>query len=188
MPQENVRDVSTGVFIETERLILRGWQSSDAAGYCRLNADEEVMEFFPATLTEKESLAHINRMKRHIAEKGYGLFALERKQDGAFIGFTGLSTPGFDAFFTPCTEIGWRLDKKYWNKGYASEAAGACLRFGFEELKLDRIYSFTAVSNTRSENVMKRIGMHHAGFFEHPLLAETHPLRRHVLYKLEAPL
>src|SRR5437868_1920445 len=106
MPEKNVRGVNPAirVFAETERLLLRQWQPSDEAPYCRMNADQEVMAFFPATLTHPESSAHIGRMSLQIAETGYGLFAVERKSDHAFIGFTGLSIPSFDCFFTPCIE------------------------------------------------------------------------------------
>lgn len=115
---------------------------------------------------------------------GYGFFAVERKDNGEFIGFTGLTHPGFEAEFTPCVEIGWRLSKQNWGQGFATEAAMACLKFGFQELGLNEIYSFTSVHNLRSEQVMKKIGMIKEGYFEHPLMDDGHFLKQHVLYKI----
>ena len=177
--------MSTIIFIETERLFLRQWQPSDHESYIAMNLDKEVMEFFPTTLIEEESISHITRTRNHIEEKGYGLFALERKDTNAFIGFTGFSHPKFEADFTPCTEIGWRIAKEYWNLGFATEAAKACLVFGFKKLSLEEIYSFTSVHNKKSEQVMKKIGMKKTGEFNHPLLAQGHYLQKHVLYKIK---
>jgi RimJ/RimL family protein N-acetyltransferase len=171
-------------FIETDRLLLREWIPADDMFYINMNRDESVMEFFPSILTEAQSLMHTERITGLIKEKGYGLFAVERKEDSAFIGFTGFSHPGFEASFTPCVEIGWRIGSKYWNKGYATEAAKACIDFGFEKMGWKDIYSFTSLLNTRSENVMKKIGMNKESEFNHPLLAEEHPLQKHVLYKI----
>jgi RimJ/RimL family protein N-acetyltransferase len=172
------------IFIETPRLLLREWLPQDEAPFIALNSDKEVMEFFPATFNAEETRHHIKRISTQINEKGYGWFAVERKDSHAFIGFTGLSHPGFESTFTPCTEIGWRLAKEHWGNGFATEAAKACLQFGFEQLGLDTIYSFTAIPNTRSENVMKKIGMQKAGTFLHPKLEEGHFLQEHVLYKI----
>ena len=173
----------TSIFIETERLNLRQWRSSDHEPYIAMNLDKEVMEFFPAQLSAEESTAHIKRISNYIEEKGYGLFAVERKDTNKFIGFTGFSHPKFEAYFTPCTEIGWRIAKEHWNLGFATEAAKACLAFGFRNLKLEKIYSFTSIHNKRSEQVMIRIGMEKMGEFEHPLLEQDHYLQKHVLYK-----
>ena len=172
------------IFIETERLNLRQWQTSDEATYIAMNSDAEVMEFFPSVLTAAQSLSHINKMREQIDKEGFGLFAVERKEDNAFIGYTGFAYPRFEAAFTPCIEIGWRMAKEYWNKGYATEAAKACLAFGFDTLQLKNIYSFTAVKNIRSEKLMQKIGMHKEGEFDHPLLENGHPLQKHVLYKI----
>ncbi|MEO7530298.1 MAG: GNAT family N-acetyltransferase [Sediminibacterium sp.] len=179
--------MSPPIFIETERLYLRQWKPTDAATYIAMNHDQHVMEFFPATLTETQSLDHMNRMISQIDEKGYGLFAVETKADHSFIGFTGFSHPTFDAYFTPCIEIGWRLVESYWNKGFATEAAEACLNFGFKKLALTDIYSFTFVDNIRSEKVMQKIGMKKEGEFDHPLLA-GHYLQKHILYKISKPI
>jgi RimJ/RimL family protein N-acetyltransferase len=171
-------------FIETPRLILRQWQESDHEPYALLNADKEVMEFFPSTLTSGESLAQINRISANIDKNNYGFFAVERKDSGRFIGFTGLSNPGFEGDFNPCVEIGWRLSKANWGQGFATEAAKACLDYGFDILGIDEIISFTSIYNTRSERVMKRIGMSKAGLFDHPLIPEGHILKKHLLYKI----
>lgn len=177
-------NLDSHIFIETERLNLRQWQPGDKAAYSALNADKEVMKYFPALLTAEQSVAHIKKMTGDIDNLGYGLFAVERKVDHAFIGFTGFSQPSFTTYFTPCTEIGWRLEKQYWNQGYATEAAKACLRFGFEKLLLKDIYSWTSVHNRKSEQVMKKIGMQKKGLFDHPKMETAHWLREHVLYKI----
>jgi ribosomal-protein-alanine N-acetyltransferase len=173
------------IFIETERLYLRQWQPEDAVTYVTMNADKEVMRYFPSVLTEEQSRDHIRRITGQIDHHGYGLFAVERKDDHSFIGFTGFAYPKFEAFFTPCIEIGWRIDKKQWNKGFATEAAMACLPFGFEKLGLKEIYSFTSEHNTASEKVMQKIGMKKEGEFDHPLLDEGHYLQKHILYKMQ---
>ncbi len=172
------------VYIETNRLLLRQWKPADSEVYIAMNADKEVMEFFPSVLTAEQSLEQIERITKHIDEQGYGLFAVERKDNGAFIGFTGLSHPRFTEWFTPCIEIGWRIDKANWKKGFATEAAKACVRFGFEKLLLKEIYSFTSVHNVRSEQVMKKIGMQKVGEFDHPLVEDGHYLKEHVLYTI----
>jgi RimJ/RimL family protein N-acetyltransferase len=152
-----------------------------------LNGDKEVMEFFPSVKTAAETVEQIQRLQGHIEKYGYGFFAVERKDIGTFIGFTGLAHPGFEAEFTPCVEIGWRLSKENWGFGFATEAALACLDFGFDQLALGEIYSFTAVPNTRSEKVMQKIGMQKEGYFDHPMMEEGHWLKKHVLYKITKP-
>jgi len=170
----------------TERLILRRWRASDRAPFAALNADPEVMEHFPATMTRAQSDAFVDRIEAHFDDRGFGLWAVEVAATGEFIGFTGLSTPRFDAPFMPAVEIGWRLTRAAWGHGYASEAARRALRVGFEDAGLDEIVSFTTVGNRRSQAVMARIGLTHdpADDFDHPLLAEGHPMRPHVLYRL----
>jgi RimJ/RimL family protein N-acetyltransferase len=175
--------MSSQIFIETPRLILRQWQEDDHEPYIVLNKDPEVMEFFPSAYTREETLAQIDRCVGHINQYGFGFFAVEQKDNGQFIGFNGLSHPRFESYFTPCVEIGWRLSKANWDLGFATEAARACLQFGFETLKVDEIFSFMAEHNIPSENLMKKIGMVKDGYFEHPSIADGHPLKRHVLYK-----
>ncbi len=167
-----------------ESLTLRQWVDSDLEPYAAMNADPEVMRFFPALLTTEESAASMERIRRAIAERGWGLWAVE--VDGAFAGFTGLNTPTFSAPFMPCTEIGWRFRREFWGRGLALRAAREALAFGFDQLKLDEIVSFTATTNVRSWKLMERLGFRHdvAGDFDHPAIPEGHPLRRHVLYRL----
>lgn len=174
--------------IATDRLIMRRWKASDRAPFAALNADPVVMEHFPSTLSTAESDAMVERIEAGFDDKGYGLFALERRDNGAFIGFTGLMLADFDVAFLPAVEVGWRLAADAWGQGFATEAAGAALWFGFEQCGLDEIVSFTAVSNRPSQRVMQRIGMvrDRANDFDHPALAEDDPLRRHVLYRASA--
>jgi ribosomal-protein-alanine N-acetyltransferase len=172
------------IYIETPRLILRDWLPSDYQPYIALNGDAVVMEFFPSVKTAGETIEQIEHIKSHIEQYGYGFFAVERKDNGQFIGFTGISHPGFEAGFTPCVEIGWRLSKAHWGLGFATEGAKTCLDFGFQQFGFDEIYSFTSVHNTRSEQVMKKIGMIKEDCFEHPGLEEGHFLKTHVLYRI----
>jgi ribosomal-protein-alanine N-acetyltransferase len=168
----------------TDRLLLRQWRPADRAGFAALNADPEVMRHFPATLTEEESNGFVDRHAARLEHDGYGLWAVEVLATGDFIGFVGLNRPGWDAHFTPCTEVGWRLARHAWGKGYASEAASGSLDVAFGPLGLGEVVSFTTVGNTRSRAVMHRLGMTHTEDFDHPNLAVGHPMRRHVLYRL----
>ncbi|MDO3628125.1 GNAT family N-acetyltransferase [Mucilaginibacter sp. BT774] len=178
--------IMPNAIIETPRLILRQWKESDQDPYIRLNSDLEVMEFFPSVKTPTETLAQIKKIAAYIGQHGYGFFAVERKDNHQFIGFTGVCEPGFDAYFTPCIEIGWRLSKENWGQGFATEAALACLDFGFDKLNLAAIYSFTSIHNKRSEKVMQRIGMSKTGEFDHPSIADGHWLKRHTVYKISS--
>lgn len=175
--------------LRTERLALRRWRDSDRAPFAAMNADPEVMEHFPATLTREQSDVMIERIEAAFEARGFGLWAVELAASGEFIGFTGLSVPGFHAHFTPAVEIGWRLSRSSWGRGYATEAAQRALASGFNDYGLAEVVSFTAVRNVRSQAVMRRIGMTHdaAGDFDHPRLPEGHPLRRHVLWRVQAP-
>jgi RimJ/RimL family protein N-acetyltransferase len=175
---------SPSYILSTTRLKLRRWVGSDVGPFVRMNRDAAVMRYFPRINTAEESMAFITRIEAFFDEYGYGLFALESKATGEFIGYTGFAKPHFESWFTPCTEIGWRLKKAAWGQGYATEAAQACLDYGFQELGLDKVYSFTALPNKPSERVMQKIGMERAGEFDHPMIEAGHPLRRHVLYVL----
>lgn len=172
--------------LESARLRLRPWRDTDLPEFAAMSADPQVMRYFPAHLSRLESAAFIGRMRGHFAEHGYGFWALQRKDSGEFIGFTGLANVNFAAAFTPAVEIGWRLAREHWGLGYASEAAWAALRCGFDRLALDQVVSFTSEANLPSQKVMQAIGMHRdrAGDFEHPRLPEGHPLRSHVLYRI----
>jgi RimJ/RimL family protein N-acetyltransferase len=131
----------------------------------------------------------VDRIENHFRQHGFGLYALELRQERTFIGFAGLSIPAFQAHFTPCVEIGWRLSAEYWGRGLATEAAHGVVRHASESLALDALVSFTVPANIRSRRVMEKIGMTHnpADDFDHPNLPEDHPLRHHVLYRLRAP-
>jgi RimJ/RimL family protein N-acetyltransferase len=175
--------------IRTSRLWLRPWRGEDRAPFAALNADPLAMEHFPSPLSRAESDALADRIEAHFTTQGFGLWAVELPGIAAFAGFVGLSIPSFQAHFTPCVEVGWRLMPAHWRRGYAAEGARAALRFGFERLGLSEIVSFTVPANLRSRRVMERIGMHHSASddFDHPLLPEGHPLRRHALYRLRRP-
>ena len=148
-----------------------------------MNKDPEVMEFFPSILSSEETAILYNKITAFLKQQGFGLFAVETKGTQQFIGFIGFSQPTFTSFFTPCIEIGWRLDRRFWNQGLATEGAKACLEYGFTTLGFKEIYSWTAKINTKSINVMKKIGLKHYGEFEHPNVAVGHQLRPHVLYR-----
>jgi RimJ/RimL family protein N-acetyltransferase len=172
--------------LRTERLLLRRWVPSDRDPFAVLNSDPRVMQHFPSVLSREESDALADHIESSFDQNGFGLWAVEVPNLASFIGFVGLAIPRFEAHFTPCVEIGWRIAAKYWNRGFASEAARAALRFGFETLELEEIVSFTVPGNLPSRRVMERIGMLHypADDFDHPSLPAGHPLRRHVLYRI----
>ena len=174
--------------LETDRLILRRWKPSDLPAFAEMNADPRVMEFFPGTLTREESDAFVERVESHFENHGFGLFAAELKSTGELIGFIGLHASTFQAHFTPCVEIGWRIAARFWNQGLATEGAQEVIRFAFERLKLDSLVSFTVPENIASRRLMEKLGMTHdpAEDFDHPRLPEGHRLRRHVLYRLRA--
>jgi 3-dehydroquinate dehydratase / shikimate dehydrogenase len=174
------------ITLKTPRLILRPWREEDFEPFAQLNADPRVMEHFPALLSKEESDQMVERIQAN--EKDWGLWAVSVPGVSPFIGFIGLNQVTFTAPFTPAVEIGWRLAFKYWSKGYATEGAKACLKYGFEVLHLPEIVSFTTVQNKRSRAVMERIGMHYDahGDFDHPRVPEGNKARRHVLYRIQA--
>jgi RimJ/RimL family protein N-acetyltransferase len=170
--------------LETKRLILRGWEDRDRGEFARLNASSEVMEFFPSAWTSSESDAVFEKLKKDIDERGWGLWALEEKSSGNFIGFTGLAIPRFEAAFLPAIEIGWRILPEFWNRGLATEAALKSLWFGFHVLNLEEIVSFTAVGNVKSQRIMEKIGMTRCmeKDFLHPNVPDGHVLKPHVVF------
>jgi RimJ/RimL family protein N-acetyltransferase len=172
--------------LETARLRLRSWTCDDVDALLAVSTDPDVMHYFPRPNTRDEIAALVQRQQVNLAADLPGLYAVERLADRAFLGFVGLATPTFEAPFVPTVEIGWRLGKAYWNQGYATEAARAALRHGFETLGLPEVVSFTAVPNRPSRRVMEKLGTHHdpADDFDHPRLDEGHWLQRHVLYRL----
>jgi RimJ/RimL family protein N-acetyltransferase len=171
--------------LATDRLKLRQWRDADLQPFAELNADPEVMRYFPATMTRGQSDEFAAYVRETIDRQGWGLWAVEVTDGPAFIGFVGLNRVSFEEHFTPAVEVGWRLARPFWGNGYATEAAAAAVSFGFEQVDLDEIVSFTAASNEPSIRVMRRLGMRHdaAGDFDHPRVAGG-PLRRHVLYRL----
>ncbi len=175
--------------LATDRLVLRRWRESDLAPFAALNSDPVVMEHYPSPLSRAESDAMVARIEAHFAAHDFGLFAVEVRDTGEFIGYVGLWPTDFDAAFTPAVEVGWRLARTSWGHGFATEAARAAVVDGFERLGLDEIVSFTALLNERSWCVMERLGMRHdpADDFDHPKLPPGHRLERHVLYRLRRP-
>ena len=173
--------------LTTDRLLLRRWRVGDRSPFAELNADPEVMRYFPAVLTRRASDELAARIEADIARQGWGLWALEERATGRFVGFTGLARATFAAPFTPAVEIGWRLSRTAWGLGFATEAARAAATFAFGDLGLDELVSFTAAGNARSRAVMRRLGMRHddADDFDHAAVRDS-DLRRHVLYRLAA--
>ena len=171
--------------ITTERLVLRQWKPSDLAPWIALNADPEVMRYFPAVQTPEESEAMMGRNQVYIDQHGFGLWAVERRDDGAFLGFTGLMGLKPENPLHPGVEAGWRLARQAWGQGYASEAAAASLKDGFERLGLNSIVAFTATTNLPSQAVMQRIGMVRREDldFDHPALPRGHVLERHLVWE-----
>jgi RimJ/RimL family protein N-acetyltransferase len=180
-------DAKKPTALRTKRLVLRRWRDEDRDPFAALNADPVVMEHFVSPLTREQSDDWVDRIERHFDEHGWGLWAVEVTETGAFIGFVGLWPPNFQTAFTPAVEVGWRLAKEAWGHGYATEAARAALDDGFGRLGLEEIVSFTTVANIRSQRVMQKIGMQRNpdGDFDHPNVPEGHPIRPHVLYRLK---
>ncbi len=171
--------------VQTQRLILRQWRDDDLKGFIELCGDTEVMRFFPTTLTAEQSAKALQQCRAHIDRQGYGPWAVERRDTDEFIGMVGLFDieSGFD--FAPCVEVLWRLQRSTWGRGYATEAAKAAISFGFEQAGLNRIIAMTAVVNTPSEAVMRKLSMQKVGQFQHPKLGADHSLSEHVLYQIE---
>ena len=174
--------------IETERLVLRKWEERDLDGLVEMNADPQVMEFFPSVMSRQDSERMFERLLFKQEKHGFGTPVVEERATGRFLGLCGLGIPTYPEPlpFDPCVEIGWRLIPDAWGRGIAQEASRIWLEFGFETLLLDEIVSFTATTNWRSEKVMQRLGMARDASedFDHPLIEKEHPLRRHFLYRL----
>ena len=170
--------------IETDRLILRSWKLEDLPLFIEMNKDARVMRYFPSILTAEQTESFYNRIQSEFKRNEWGLYAVELKSNGTFIGYVGLHEIGFNADFTPGVEIGWRLDADYHNQGLATEAAKEVLKLA-KKKGLQRLYSFTAKQNSPSERVMQKIGMKKVGEFEHPNLSSDSPLRTHVLYQID---
>jgi RimJ/RimL family protein N-acetyltransferase len=174
------------VTLKTMRLILREWNATDREPFARMNADPQVMEYLGEPMSRERSDEVVDRIEAHFRAHGFGLCAAELAEGSEFIGFIGLAVPTFEAAFTPCVEIGWRLAAEYWGAGLATEGAREIVRYAFEELGLAELVSLTAIGNERSRRVMAKLGMTHdaAENFDHPRIPAGDPLRRHVLYRL----
>ena len=170
---------------QSPRLGFRNWSKDDIDPFAELNADPEVMTYFPRPFTFDETRNSVLRFQKYYTDYGYTFYAVDRLDTAEFIGFIGMIHQTFESFFTPCVEIGWRLKRPVWGKGYATEGAKACLNYGFDALGFSEIYSITAIPNLRSERVMQRIGMEKIGEFDHPSIEDGHPLERHVIYRIK---
>lgn len=169
---------------QTERLILRPWRDDDAPAFARMNADPRVMRYFPAPLSRQQSDDLLASLRQRMAANGFGLWAVEARASGDFIGMVGLNRPGIAMPFGEGVEIGWRLAREYHGCGYACEAARRALEVGFNDYGLTEIVSFTALANLASQRLMARLGMTRDIAFDHPALAQGDWLRRHILYRL----
>lgn len=174
-------------YLETDRLILRSWRAEDLEPFYNLCADPVVMEYFPALLSREEAQAMIDRMVTNQKNDGYSFMPCVRKDTGQMIGFVGLSYFTKPTHFSPCVEVGWRLDKDHWGLGFAPEAAKACLHYAFDILKVPEVIAMTAVPNLKSRKVMEKIGMTYnpSDDFDHPSVDDGHWLKRHVLYRIK---
>jgi RimJ/RimL family protein N-acetyltransferase len=177
------------VELHTKRCVLRPWKDSDLAPWCEMNADADVRRYFPSVLTHEQARGEAQRCRDAIAQRGWGMWALEAPGAFAFAGFVGLAVPHYDAPWIPAVEIGWRLPRAAWGQGFATEAAQAALDFGFARLGLGEIVAIAVPSNAPSLRVMDRLGMvrDDGGDFDHPRIEAGHPLRRHVLYRRRRP-
>ena len=174
------------MIVETDRLILRPWAEKDRQPFADMSIDPAVMEYLMPLGGRPATDQWIDCQISHLAEHGFCFWALENKVNGDFTGAVGLLRIGYKAHFTPAVEVGWRISQPFWGQGFASEAAEASIRFGFETLMLPEIVANTVPVNIRSRRVMEKLGMTHSSDddFDHPRVPEGHPLRRQVLYRL----
>ncbi|MCZ4064691.1 GNAT family N-acetyltransferase [Oxalobacter aliiformigenes] len=173
------------MILSTSRILLRPWKETDYSVFFEMSSDPLVSEYLPSFPDKSSCDAFINHLRGNFSEKGWGFWALEHRESGTFMGMAGIHEPGPEfGVGRPCVEIGWRLARGFWGKGYAMEAAQEIVRFAFSELHLDELVSFTARDNVRSEKLMKRLGMIYEKDFDLLLFPPEHPHRRHLLYKL----
>jgi ribosomal-protein-alanine N-acetyltransferase len=175
--------------LHTERLLLRRWNDEDRVPFAAINSDPEVMRYRFAPLRRQESDHLIDEIEACFDERGFGLWAVERRHDRRLLGFTGLAVSDFDAPFCPAIDIGWTLAQDAWGYGYATEAATASLDYAFGELQLSEVVAHTTNQNEPSQAVMRRLGMTHdpADDFDGPWYPVGHPRRRFVLYRINDP-
>jgi len=170
--------------IQTQRLGLRNWIDSDTPPFVAMCQDDEVMQHFPGLVSEADATAYVRAYQQHFAEYGFTYFAAEELSSGQFVGFVGLKHQTYESPFTPCVDIGWRLKRSAWGKGYATEAATACLEFAFGSAGLEEIFAMCSNTNAASEAVMKKIGMQKAGTFAHPAISADSPLNPCLAYRI----
>jgi RimJ/RimL family protein N-acetyltransferase len=177
----------TTLLLESRRIVLRRWRTEDLDAFANLSADRVVMEYLMPLTDRAASDAVALRIDDHFTQHGFGFWAVELPNVCPFIGFVGLARLTYVAHFTPAVEVGWRLDSRYWGRGYATEAARMAMRDGFKRLGLHEIVATTVPANQRSRRVMERLGMTRAEHddFDHPVVPDGHPLKRHVLYRLQ---
>lgn len=173
--------------ILTDRLTLAPWTEADLPDVAALNADPEVMRHFPSVLTPAETAEHVGRWADRLARSGFGMLCARERAGGAFVGIIGAQWIPYEADFGPAVEIGWRLARRHWGKGYATEGGAASAARVFALTDQPRVIAVTTLPNTASMAVMRRIGMREIGRFSHPLVPADSPLNPHVLYGLERP-
>ena len=176
--------------LHTDRLLLRDWTEADRDAFAEMSRDPAVMEhLFPGPLSKQESDAVVDRIQAQFRLRGFGFWAIEIPSITPFAGLVGLAVPRFEAPFTPCVEVGWRLARTHWGQGYATEGAAAAMAYGFRDLRLQEIVAMTVPANVRSLRVMERLGMtrNARDDFDHPMVPVGHRLRQHVLYRKRAP-
>jgi RimJ/RimL family protein N-acetyltransferase len=170
---------------KSERLGFRNWKQTDIDNMFEINSDKDVMQFFPSFPTKEQTAEFIERMNTQFLSSKFCYFAVDKLESNEFIGFIGLSMQTYDAKFTPCVDIGWRIKSSEWSKGFATEGAKKCLFYAFNTLKIEKIYSVAPKINTKSEHIMKKIGMKKLYEFDHPLLLNDERLKCCVLYIAE---
>ncbi|WP_052172432.1 GNAT family N-acetyltransferase [Psychroserpens jangbogonensis] len=169
---------------KSERLGFRNWNNNDLEEFAKINADSDVMEYFPKPLSKSETSDFIDRLKKHYDKNGYNYFATEVLETGELIGFIGLAFQEYETEFTPATDIGWRLKQSSWGNGYATEGAKKCLEYAFKELGLEKIISVFTEKNTKSESIMKKIGMKKIGEFIHPKMKDYPEFENCICYEI----
>lgn len=167
----------------SSRLGFRPWQQHDIPAMAAINANPAVMEFFPAVQTLEQTTAFVARMQQMFAEKGYCYFAVDTLHNHSFIGFIGIAWQVYDAPFTPCTDIGWRLSRDAWGQGYATEGAKACIDHAFRQCGITKLYAVAPAVNLRSIHIMQKLGMNMVMHFDHSLLLQDDRLKSCVLYE-----
>jgi len=171
---------------KSERLGFRKWKTEDLIEFAKLNSDEEVMEHFPQTLSNIEVEAFIERLNNHFTKNGFTYYATEIHKTKEFIGMIGIALQEYITEFTPAIDIGWRLKRSAWGKGYATEGAKRCINYAFDELEISRIISVCTINNTKSEHVMKKIGMKKIGEFNHPDMINYPAYQEHICYEIRS--